>query len=152
MNGQLGQPKIFVPITTDDNDNVGGETLFANRLRDGDEGQGVYELDCVPLFADLHHGDVVACDESNPDTLPTLVAVLERQELTTVHLLFTPKAFQEEERRRVQHEVLSGLTTAGFFYEQVEGKLYVVNAASDRLDELDRFLADFPTAIRWWRD
>lgn len=132
--------KIFVPLETGCAP-VGGEALFAVKLS-----PGVYRIDCVPLFVDLHHGDVVQCDESDPDKIPLFRSVLEHSDLVIVHLLLTPKGY----RRRFAIEV--AVKAAGFYIEKVEGKLYAINADPHRLAELNRLLCDYPECGRWWLD
>lgn len=133
--------KIFVPLAISEHNRMGGEAIFAVRLR-----PGVYRVDCVPLFADLHHGDVIQCDESSDTVIPTFIGVLERADLVTVHLLLTPKGY----RKRIR--IVLSIEQAGFYVECVEGKLYAINAPASQLDELNRWLSAWPECLRWWLD
>lgn len=109
-------------------------------------GNGKYRIKSIPVFTcTVHYGDIVDCDDSNPEVAPRFLSVTQPSDDITVQLVFTKRGAQV-------HDVLRTLEDVGVHIEQVSGALWVASLPRRDYARIEQLLDDFPNAtLRWWQ-
>jgi hypothetical protein len=118
--------KIHV-VLVDDPEGLTGESMWAEPL-----GDGHYKIANIPFHVDhLNYGDVVLCDESDPDQIPEVVTVVTPGNGLTLRVTLAEDELDDDVATARWRAIRPRLRAAGVAYsEGLGGGAYVVHVAA----------------------